>query len=239
MNEKETKVPKYQIIENDIIDQINSGSYAVGEAIPSEAELVEKYSCSRVTVRQALSNLAYKGFINKKQGSGAFVSKPKSVQRNPFIKSFTDDMEENGKKVKSKVNSFSITTAGKSVAHLLGIKETDQVYYIERTRYADNDAMMFERTFMSVDLHPEMSMKVLQSSKYKYAEENGLTIDYASQNIMPIFASDYIANELKISTKQPMLKVINTTYLKNGKVFDYTELYLHPELYQLNMIKQK
>ncbi|MFR9118963.1 MAG: hypothetical protein ACLVJX_08815, partial [Merdibacter sp.] len=31
----------------------------------------------------------------------------------------------------------------------------------------------------------------------------------------------------------------NTTYIKDGRVFDHTELFLHPELYQLNMIKYK
>lgn len=239
MNPQEAKVPKYQLIENDILEKITSGVYSPGEAIPSEAELVELYKCSRVTVRQALGNLAYKGFIHKKQGSGAFVSKSRTIQRNPFIKGFTEDMEDKGKRVTSKVNVFSVIVADKQIASLLEIKENDLVYYIERTRYADKDALLFEKTYMSVDLHPNMSIGILRASKYKYAEENGLNIEYASQHITPIFASEHIADELKISTKQPMLKVANITYLEDGKVFDYTELYLHPELYQLNMIKYK
>lgn len=239
MKDNYAKVPKYQVIENDIIDQINQGNYALGEAIPSESELAAQYNCSRVTVRQALSNLAYKGFINKIQGSGAYVNRPKALHKNPQIKSFTEDMEEQGKKVHSIVNSFGITVAGKSTSSLLGIKETDFVYYIERTRFADNDAYMFERTFMSVDMHPDMSMKVLYSSKYKYAEENNFELELSEQNIYPIFAPEYIANELKISTKQPMLKVANTTYLKDGRVFDYTEFYMHPELYQLSITKYR
>lgn len=239
MSPRETKVPKYQLIENDIIEKITSGVYTLGEAIPSESELVEMYKCSRVTVRQALSNLAYKGFIRKKQGSGAFVNKPKTIQRNPFIKSFTEDMEDQGKHATSKVHIFSVITADKNIAALIGIQENDLVYHIERTRYADKDAVLFEKTFMSVDLHPDMSISILLASKYRYMEEHNLNIDYASQHITPIFPSEFIADELKISTKQPILKVANTTYLKDGRIFDYTELYMHPELYQLNMIKYK
>lgn len=236
---EEVKVPKYHLIENDILDKINSGIYEAGTALPSEAELSAMYNCSRVTVRQALGNLAYKGFIKKIQGSGAYVNRPKLIQRNPFIKSFSEDMEEQGKKPRTTVNAFSVIPAGKQVASLLGIEDTDPIYYIERTRFADDDALMYERTYMAVALHPDISMKILQGSKHRYAEEHGLNIEYASQNITPIFAPDYIAEALKISTKQPILKVVNTTYIKDGRVFDHTELFLHPELYQLNMIKYK
>lgn len=236
---EEVKVPKYHLIENDILDKINSGIYEADTALPSEAELSAMYNCSRVTVRQALGNLAYKGFIKKIQGSGAYVNRPKLIQRNPFIKSFSEDMEEQGKKPRTTVNAFSVIPAGKQVASLLGIEDTDPIYYIERTRFADDDALMYERTYMAVALHPDISMKILQGSKHRYAEEHGLNIEYASQNITPIFAPDYIAEALKISTKQPILKVANTTYIKDGRVFDHTELFLHPELYQLNMIKYK
>ncbi len=237
--EKNSRVPKYQIIENDLIYKINHSIYKQGEAIPSEAELCRQYNCSRVTVRQALGNLAYKGFIKKVQGSGAYVERAKVIQRDPFIISFTDDMASKGKKTKSEVHSFSVILPGETVSKILKIKETDSIYFIERTRFADNDAIMFERTFMSVDLHPNISVNVLKNSKYQYAEDEGLNIEYSNQNITPIFASDYIAEKLHISTKQPMLKVENTTYLENGQVFDHTELYLHPELYQLNMVKYK
>lgn len=239
MAEDYRKVPKYQIIENDLIDKINTGEYSKDDPLPTEAELADKYVCSRVTVRQALSNLAYNGIIYKTQGSGSFVNKTKAIQRTPLLKSFSEDIIESGKKPRSVVVTFNITTAGNTVASLLGIKANDKIYYIERTRFADDIPVLFEKTFMSVDLHPELSMKVLQSSKYKYADEHNLYIDYAYQSITPIFPPQYIADELKISDKKPILRVANTTYLQEGRVFDYTELYMNTEFYQLNIIKKR
>lgn len=239
MNNDYSKVPKYQIIENDIIDKINRGIYTTDDALPTESELSKKYECSRVTVRQALSNLAYKGFIRKSQGSGTYINKSKIIQRSPLIKSFSEDMLEMGKTPKSIIKTYTITEAGNTISNILGIKPTDSIYYIERLRFADDDAVLFEKTFMSVDEHPELSIKVLQNSKYHYADEKNFKIDYAYQNIAPIFPPDYIADYLKISTKQPILRVSNTTYLNDGNVFDYTELFLHPDLYQLNIIKKR
>lgn len=239
MSHKITNTPKYQIIENDIIDKINSGIYSNNDPLPTEAELTKIYDCSRVTVRQALSNLAFKGFISKTQGSGSFIKCAHSIQRTPLLKSFTEEIIEQGKTPRTEVYAFNITTAGLTISKLLGIRPNDKIYYIERTRYADQVPVLFEKTFMSVDMHPEISIKVLESSKYKYAEEKGFVIDYALQNIAPIFPPEYIADELKISTKQPILRVTNPTILVDGRVFDYTELYMNTDVYHLNFLKKR
>ena len=239
MGKEYNKTPKYQIIENDIIDKIHTGIYVTDDPLPTEAELSKVFNCSRVTVRQALSNLAYKGYIIKKQGSGSHVTKSRTIQRSPLLKSFSEDMIDLGKTPHSTVFTFNITDAGNTVANLLKIHPRDKIYYIERTRYADDDPVLFEKTLMSVDLHPELSIKVLQGSKYSYGEAHGLIVDYAYQNIAPVFPAEYIANELRLSTKQPILRVANTTFLEDGRIFDYTELYMHPELYQLNIIKKR
>lgn len=229
--------PKYQLIENDIIDKINMGIYQARSILPSESELAIDYECSRVTVRKALSNLSYKGFITKTQGSKSCIKKTNTIQRTPDLKSFSEDMKDKGKIPSSKVVSFNMTDAGNTIGHLLNIKPNDKIYYIERIRCADGIPVLFEKTFMSVDLHPELTVKVLESSKYAYAKEHGLNIVYAYQNIVPIFAPDYIADAINISNKQPILRIANQTYLEDYRVFDYTELYLHPDLYQLNIVK--
>lgn len=238
MNE-DIKIPKYQIIENDIIDQIHQGILKDEQSIPSENSLMAKYNCSRVTVRQALGNLQYKGFIYKKQGSGSYVKNAPALHKHPAMKSFSEDMIELGKKPSSQVTTFNITMAGENVAALLKIKKEDKVYYIERIRYADDIPMMFERSFLSVSMHPDLSFRIMEGSKYKYADDHGFAIDYSHQRVSPVFPSEYIADSLKISPKQPVLRINNTVYLKNGDVFEYTELFMNPDHYQLDLIKKR
>lgn len=237
---KQTRIPRYKQIENDLIDKINSGVYVTDDLLPTEAELSKEYNVSRVTVRQALGNLTAKGYIYRNQGSGSFVAKPNVIQRTPLIKSFSDDMRDMGRIPSSIVNTFSVTTAGKTVARILGIRPEDRIYYIERTRMADDVPIMFERTYMAVDLHPDMSIKILESSKYDYAEKKGYDIDCDYQNISAIFPPpEYIAEILRCDPKMPIIKIANTVYMKSGQIFDFDELYLHPELYQLNIVKRR
>ena len=60
--------PLYQQVLEDIKAEISSGTYASGQRIPSEAELSQLYSVSRVTVRRAIEELVGEGYLTKRQG---------------------------------------------------------------------------------------------------------------------------------------------------------------------------
>lgn len=66
--------PKYQVIIDDIKSEILSGDYNVGEKIPTESSIQEKYKVSRHTVRKAISELSKEGFLRSEKGSGTYVS---------------------------------------------------------------------------------------------------------------------------------------------------------------------
>lgn len=66
--------PKYQVIIEDIKSKILSGDYIVGEQIPTEFNLQEKYKVSRHTVRKAILELSQEGYLRSEKGSGTYVS---------------------------------------------------------------------------------------------------------------------------------------------------------------------
>lgn len=66
--------PKYQVILEDIKSNILSGAYSVGEQIPTEFALQDKYKVSRQTVRKAILELSNEGFLRSEKGSGTYVS---------------------------------------------------------------------------------------------------------------------------------------------------------------------
>lgn len=55
--------------------EILSGKYKVGDRIPTEKDLCEKLDIGRSTVREALRMLKALGFIEIRQGKGAFIIK--------------------------------------------------------------------------------------------------------------------------------------------------------------------
>lgn len=71
---------KKNSISDQIYDQIKeniiTGEWKIGTRIPSENELTQMLSVSRVPIREALQRLSALGMIETRQGEGTFVSEP-------------------------------------------------------------------------------------------------------------------------------------------------------------------
>ena len=68
-------LPKYEIIKQDILREIDEGKFKPGSKIYSEGDLKRIYNVSNTTVVKALNDLVAGGFLIRKQGEGTFVRK--------------------------------------------------------------------------------------------------------------------------------------------------------------------
>lgn len=66
--------PLYKRIREDIKAQIASGMMRVGDRIPSESEMMNRYFVSSITVKNALNGLVDEGIIYRLKGKGSFVA---------------------------------------------------------------------------------------------------------------------------------------------------------------------
>ena len=74
MAETEKKTAKYRFLVDTVREKIKSGAYTPGERMESENELSEMFGYSRQTVRQALGVLEQEGLIERRRGSGTYIS---------------------------------------------------------------------------------------------------------------------------------------------------------------------
>lgn len=70
-------VPLYYQLQELLKEQIESGVWGPGDALPSEPELAHRFGVSRVVVRQALAILEDDRQIVRIRGRGTFVAEPK------------------------------------------------------------------------------------------------------------------------------------------------------------------
>ncbi len=230
----EKRIAQYKQIENDLLQKINLGYYKKDDLIPTELELAGTYRVSRVTVRKATDNLVAKGLLRRVAGVGTFACQPAITLIPSSIQGFSATMAKLGLSVRTDVPTFMLQKAPANIASILKIEAGESVYFIERLRYGGEDILQLEKTYMSSRLYPDISIKILQNSKYQYFEkEKGLKIAYSSHAVTPIHPTKKIADLFSIPVDTPILKVANTTYLSNGQVMDYTELILNSPKYQL------
>lgn len=238
MNKKKKNVPKYIYIKDDLINRINDSEYNEGDFLPTEESLSELYGVSRITIRKALDELTKYGYIKKNRGSGSIVINKKGQIKSPYLKSFTEEMEEKHKEIETKVMSFKIIKASEEISKLIDVAVDSQVYLIERLRIASGIPMIFVRSYMEVEKNKDLTLQDLEKSKFEYAKRKGYDIDCSIQNIDAIAANDFIAKVLNIELGTPLIKSRNLIWLKDNTIFDYSEVYMNPHEYQLVVVKE-
>ncbi len=67
-------IPLYHQLADIFTEQIRSGIYKPGNVIPAETSMAKQYGIGRPTVRQAMEILVRKGLVERKRGSGTFVT---------------------------------------------------------------------------------------------------------------------------------------------------------------------
>ncbi|MDP2974956.1 MAG: GntR family transcriptional regulator, partial [Anaerolineales bacterium] len=95
--DKEVPIPYHYQLRELLKGEITAGRWGVGERLPSERELCERFNLSRTTVREAIDALADEGLLHRERGRGTFVVKPKILEgllQSPT--GFTDSMREQG-----------------------------------------------------------------------------------------------------------------------------------------------
>lgn len=61
-----------------LLDEIMAGRFAMGERLPTENQLAQRFSVSRPVVREALQRLQTDGVVIARQGSGTYVQRSPS-----------------------------------------------------------------------------------------------------------------------------------------------------------------
>ncbi len=166
MIDKNSPIPIYYQLKQYILKLIETGELQPGDAIPSEREFGERFGISRMTVRQAITNLANERVLYRVKGKGTFVMAPKLEQSLQGLTSFTEDMKARGMKASSKLLSFGIISADENLAKELEIKENDEVYEIKRIRLAEEIPMALERTYISAHIVPTLTEEIVLKIPY-------------------------------------------------------------------------
>jgi len=68
------RVPKYVVLSDQIVGEIEAGNLQPGEQLPGEAEMAAVLPASLGTIQKALSRLVDQGMVVRHHGTGTFVS---------------------------------------------------------------------------------------------------------------------------------------------------------------------
>jgi len=135
-----------------VVDEIGRGTWVIGDRIPSEDELAVRFGVSKITIRQALSNLAADGYLMKVQGRGTFVAGNKPVVGLTMKTGFTDGLFGRGVQETREVLERGAVEPPEEVRRLLG---TDgPIYRIANRRLAEGVPVSSDESYVPAGLLP-------------------------------------------------------------------------------------
>lgn len=217
------KTPLYFQLAEIITNEIDANGLQENDRLPAEREYCEKYKLSRATVRQAIDFLVKKGYIYKVQGSGTFVSSRRLKQKLLKFYSFTEEMKKQGKNPESKILSFKVIEADEKISKELNLVKKEKVFELIRLRLADNEKVMYERTYLPYNKFNTLTKKdLLISPLYDILQGRyGLTFTKATERFSVKTANAKVAEVLKVNVGTPIIKLQRWTSV-GIEVIEYT-----------------
>lgn len=219
--------PKYTHIIQHFLEKIKSGEMKDGDKLPAEEELCSYFNVSRITVRKALNELLYEGYIIKKHGKGSYVSSGVAKMQLNSLQGFTEEMRSRGLVASSKILNVELQNADTIVADKLQIDENSKVYCIERLRLANDEPMSIEKVYIPYYLCSDIEKYDLTNSLYEILDKQyGLYPKKAEESIEASAAGKREQEVLKIKLRAPVLKIERLSYLSNNTPLEYvTSIY--------------
>lgn len=232
--DKKSPIPVYYQLKSLISEKIEKSEYAEGSLIPSERELSDLLSISRMTVRQALNNLVQEGVLYREKGIGTFVSKSKIEQKN--IMSFSDTVSKKGMIPSTKILYFGKEEPGETVKSVLGLKDNQIIYNVKRLRMANNIPVGIEQDFIPEMYCPGLEKYDLTTSLYRILREDFKhIIKYMDNAVEAGKPSKEEKDLLNMTSGIPVLKIKSLMHTESGINLFYERSVYRSDEYKYNI----
>jgi GntR family transcriptional regulator len=230
-------LPIYYQIKQIIKSWIINKEYGPGEKIPSENELAEKFKVSRLTVRQAFSQLVQEGFLNSKRGEGTFLTSNESLINSLGFEfsGFMDDLLYQVSTIKTKSAAISRIAISKLIREKLELSREDQeVVKITRIRLLREKLFTYTVNYLPLEIGMRIKEKDLFEKPLLKILVQDLNIQFteAIQTIEASFANQEVAGNLDIPSGSPILYVERTMYTQKHKPIELFQSSYRGDLYK-------
>ena len=225
---------RYREIERFLRTQVEGAR--PGAPLPSEAELCERFSVSRMTVRQALQELTNDGLVERRRGQGTFVAH-RPVHRRPGVfLSFTEEMNRRGMQATSRLLSAGMDDARRSETLDLGLAPDSRVVRVRRVRLADGVPVALEDAALVPELGGVLEEDLGGGSLHSALERRGVVATRATGTITARLARASETELLDLAPQSALLVELRTLFDQEGRVFERTETRYAADRYVIDVV---
>ncbi|MGI5352947.1 GntR family transcriptional regulator [Streptomyces sp. CA-250714] len=235
----------FRQIADQVREAIDKGRFKEGAKLPSEAELVEHFGVSRMTVRNALAILQSEGLVSSEHGKGVFVRPRPPVRRlasDRFARrhrdqgksAFTVEAEAAGSK--PEVDSLEVREE-KPAPDISARLGSPRKVLARRRRYLlDGRPVEFAVSYLPLDLARGTQIAEPNPGPggiYARLEELGHRLDHFDEEVRARMPSPAEVKTLRLSSGVPVISLIRTAYDTEGRAVEVCDTVMAADAYVL------
>lgn len=221
-----TELPKYRIIYEYLRQQIREEKLRPGDRLPNESELAARFRVHRMTVRQAIDILVNDHIVVRKRGRGTFLLREAPAMLTRSLEAIST---YHGDIVRAGLNPLYIILDARSkipeaeVLRSLELAPDTPVIYIKRVMYAQDVPLVIERSYLPLELFPDLLERPLDTALYEVIHEHyGMRLARSLQELQAVIPQPRERRLLKISGTCPCVAITGTVYNEQGRAVEFT-----------------
>lgn len=201
--------PLYEQIRQLIVAALAAGEWRPGDALPSEAALAARFGASPGTVRRALDELAAEHLVDRRQGSGTFVS-THAAPREPFrfLRLVADD---DARGFSRELLGCRRVRATAEVARALALRTAEPVIEVRRLLHRRDRPVVLDELWLPERQFEGLTTEVLEAhpgALYALFEARfGVHMVRAEEKLRAVAATPEAAQLLGVAEGEPLLSV--------------------------------
>jgi GntR family transcriptional regulator len=217
---REPREPRYYRLKRHLTELTRT--LEPGSAVPTERDLAVQFDTSRTTVRQALHELVVEGRLERVQGRGTFVAKPK-VAQNLELTSYTEDLRAQGLDPTSRLITMEYVRAAGDVPARLAVTPGARVVHLVRLRLVGGEPMAIERSYLEAARFPGLRRHLTRlGSLYAALDDGyGVRLGGAEETIETALASPEEAALLGVDTGLALLLLSRHGFDLDGRPVEW------------------
>lgn len=225
--------PLYEQLKDILKQKILAGELRPGEALPGERQLMETYGVSRVTVRQAISELVNEGLLYRHHGKGTFVAVRRIERPLARLLGVAEELTLEGMQIEIKVIKTGAVGPTPEIRKELRLPEGETVFLVTRLIVAEQQPLLLDHSYFPLTFGQLLqNMDLSRDLIYTQLELYGYKIHHAEQRISAGRASGEEAKHLQYKKGSPVLVVKRTTYVESRMPLAFSNTVYRADRYE-------
>lgn len=149
--------PLYAKVKEHILEHIRSGAWTPGTRVPSENELVEAFSISRMTANRALRELTADGFLARVPGVGTFVKEPPARSSLLELRNIAEEIAQRGHVHAAHIDRRETIEAPPALAEEFELRPSSRLFHLVMVHSENGVPVQLEDRYVNPAMAPHFS----------------------------------------------------------------------------------